>query len=132
MCERRPVRVSALAVEPNRIQIDWSTAEIEDGTLSVRLSGEDLKAASASFDGVLLLLAHSTRGWGRVRLRRGAITVDEVQEGSEADLRHFLESVVMQVNSDLLGPPEDEPQSPSTTDERMRETFREFAGRPES
>jgi hypothetical protein len=118
-------------------EIDWASARSEDGSVSVDLSGEAPKGWNKHFEGVLALLDHGSGRWGAIKLAKGAIKVADVREGAEEDLRHLLESTLLQVNSDL-GPAEEEAASPSaeapgqedpaaTADERMTERFRAFA-----
>jgi hypothetical protein len=118
--------------------IDWSSAEISDGTLAVELTEAASKGWSKDFAGVLALLEQSGQGWGKVSLKGSTVWVADVQEGVEEGLRHFLESVVHQVNSDLgLRPAERSPEQSdgerSASDRReaaerkMTATFRGFA-----
>ncbi|HEY4917189.1 MAG TPA: hypothetical protein VIH92_09775 [Solirubrobacteraceae bacterium] len=81
--------------------IDWSSAELSDRALVVQLRGAGAKGWSKDFGGVLALLEQSGRGWGKVALKGSKVRVADVQAGTEEELRHFLESVVLQVNSDL-------------------------------
>ncbi len=81
---------------------------------------------------MLALLAQGNGKWGEVTLTKQAVTVAAVSEGSEGELRHFLESVVLQVNSELeLEPdpgealPEADPRK--AADQRLTERFRAFA-----
>jgi hypothetical protein len=113
-------------------EIDWSSAEVRDGDLRVDLTGPAAKRWGEHFDGVLALLAQGTGKWGEVTLTKKAVTVEGVSEGSEDELRHLLESVVLQVNSELgLEPdpddaqPAQEPQK--VVDQRLTESFRAFA-----
>ena len=77
---------------------------------------------------------------GKVVLKGSRIQVSEVQTGAEETLRHFLESVVLQVNSDLglesetrsedagTGEPRArERGSPEAVERRIAATFRGFA-----
>src|SRR5277367_4733437 len=118
--------------DPARRQIDWGSADVQDGTLTVALTGRSSKAWRTRFEAVHALLEHSERDWGKVGLTRKAIEVEAVGEGSEEALRHFLESLVLQVNAEI--PPDDardealtdaDPQMAS--DRRMAGTFRGFA-----
>ncbi len=118
--------------DPVRRQIDWGSADVQDGSLTVALTGRSSKAWRARFEAVHALLEHSERDWGEVSLTRKAIAVEAVHEGSEEALRHFLESVVLQVNAEFE--PDDgredaingaDPQM--TSDRRMAATFRGFA-----
>jgi hypothetical protein len=67
--------------------------------------------------------------------RRSTITVADVREGHEADLRHLLESVVQQVNADL-GLEQDENGEPTEAeraleaDRAMAAALRAFAETP--
>lgn len=67
----------------------------------MELTGDAVKGWSKDLAGVLALLEQNNQPWGVVRISKSVITVADVQEGAEHDLRHFLESVVLQVNSDL-------------------------------
>jgi len=121
-------------------EIDWANAEVRDGTLSVALSGASSKAWSSRFQGVLRLLAPSNAGWGEIVLQKRALEAGDVQGGAEEDLRHFLESVVLQVNADLVGEtdpgatkaaqPEQDPNAAAEAE--MSEKFRSFAESPET
>jgi hypothetical protein len=124
--------------DPEQRQIEWATAEIEGGTLTVALSGAGGKAWSRRFDGVLELLGKSGDSWGEIKFtKKDAIRVDAVGDGAEADLRHFLESVVLEVNSHFEPdatasqpdrPEDDERDAAGARDEQMAATFRAFAG----
>lgn len=112
-------------------EIDWGSATIEDATLSVKLTGDAPKEWRESFDPVLALLGRNHSQWGEIALRKSEIKVTEVQQDAAPDLRHFLESIVQQVNSDLE-PEEDEPAQTHddprpAADQALATTFREFA-----
>lgn len=116
---------------PEPRQIEWGSAQIEGGTLTVELAGASSKAWRARFENVLTLLDTAHSSWGEVSLIKKAIKVADVGQGSEADLRHFLESIVLQANSDTepdapLPDDEGEDHEPNT-DEQIAETFRGFA-----
>lgn len=123
--------------DPEPRQINWASAQIEDGTLTVELIGKGSKAWKARFENVLALLdtPHST--WGEVHLNKNAVKVFDAQQGTESELRHFLESVVLQANSDTQPPApraaaqtDDEGDEPDL-DEQMTATFRAFAQQQE-
>ena len=113
------------------------TAEIEDAHSTVALSGAAGKAWSRRFEGVLALLGPGGHSWGEIKLtKKDAIEGRAVGEGSGADLRHFLESVVLEVNSNFesgaVSPP-DRPEdhdrrAAGARDAKMTATFRAFAG----
>jgi hypothetical protein len=118
-------------------QIDWASAQMEDGKLTVELTGKGSKAWKARFENVLALLDTPHAGWGDVRLNKSAVKVTDVQQGTEPELRHFLESVVLQANSDTQPQaPEDvaeidEAAEEPDVDEQMTATFKAFAQQQE-
>jgi hypothetical protein len=85
---------------PEPRQIEWDSTQIEHGTLTVELTGSGSKAWKARFENVLALLDTPHSGWGEVHLTKKTIKVADLQQGSESELRHFLESVLLQANSD--------------------------------
>jgi hypothetical protein len=120
--------------EQEALEIDWANAEVQDGALTAPLSGSASKAWREHFNGVLRLLEHSNGAWGEVKLAKKAIEVSDLHAGSEPDLRHFLESVLVQVNSELSPGEREEPQEDAgavdprqQTDREMTETVRSFA-----
>jgi hypothetical protein len=93
------------AATDRRREIDWASAEVHDGDVTVELSGKNSQAWRERFDTVRRLLGGSGGGWGEVKLTKGSIRVKSLQPHAEGDLRHFLESLVVQVNTEL--PPEE-------------------------
>jgi hypothetical protein len=113
-----------------RREIDWASADVHERTVVVGLTGKPSKAWSESFDGVLRLLGKGTGGWGEISLEKKAIKVQGLEPQSERDLRHFIEAVVVQVNSEVAEPesePHDEPADPQELeDDEMTATLRSF------
>jgi hypothetical protein len=110
--------------------IIWDTASVDGGTLTVELSGGSPRGWRRHFEGVLRLLETASGKWGRVSLARNVITVTAVSEGAEGDLRHFLESIVLQVNADLgleAAPERGHDDERGTADRAMAAAFRSFA-----
>jgi hypothetical protein len=120
---------------PEQRNVDWGSAEVEDATLTVELTGARSKAWKQRFESVLTLLDTPHNRWGEVHLNREAIQVTDVQPGTETELRHFLESIVLQVNSELPPPEESEQDAEQEThgdeaaraDRQMTTAFRAFA-----
>ena len=81
------------------------------GVLKVPLSGSASKPWSEHFGAVLRLLDRSKQTWDGVSLTKKAVEVRGLQPGAEADVRHFLESIVMQVNSELAPAEDRTPQT---------------------
>ena len=112
--------------------LDWTSAEVRDGKLEVTLRGELPKGWKAGFERTLALLPG--REWGKVSLRKDRIRVQDVAEGVEDQLRHFLESVVLQANTAVAPAEQDahddgdaDDDESSDLDAVMTERFRSFA-----
>lgn len=118
--------------DPEQRKIDWASAEIKGRALTVGITGEASKGWVKHFDGVLSLLEQNAAGWGEITVRKDTIEVADVREGSEGDLRHLLESALLQVNADFEPnseryAPETERDPERTIDQGMSDTFRSFA-----
>jgi hypothetical protein len=109
----------------------WDEAEVHDGELHVALTAQAPRGWASRFRRLLIRLdsGGETR-WGRISVSRQEVKVADVAEGGEEDLRHLLESVLLQVNADLT--PEEaheaEPSPARERDERLTHMFRGFAG----
>ncbi len=119
---------------PEQRKIDWSSAEIEDTALRITLTGRSSKAFRQRFESVLALLGTTHGRWGETHLTKDGIEVSDVQPGAETELRHFLESVVLEVNSELPEPERgagdaDDAQieEAARADRQMATAFRAFA-----
>lgn len=115
------------------VELDWSSAEVHDGTLEVALRGDPPEGWAESFKRTLALLPSGE--WEKVRLKKNQVRVDGVAQGGADRLHHFLESVVQQANaghepSEPDAPEEDqepEQNEPDRLDAEMTERFRSFA-----
>jgi hypothetical protein len=114
-------------------KLDWSTAEVHEGTLVVALDARPAKGWAARSATTARLLNHGH--WEKVKVKKGEVRIAPVSEGEEERVRHFLESVVMEANS-AIAPDETEttkdPDPPeqgdaSDADYAMTERFRAFA-----
>ena len=101
-------------------EIDWSSAEVRDGTLSVALTEKPSKEWRERFSSVLERLGHDG-----AKVQKERLVVSGVAPGTEGDVRHMLESAVMQANADLA-PDEPDDDEPSGQDREMTEAFRAF------
>ncbi len=112
-------------------EIDWSTAQVSDGALVVELGGEPTASWAKHVGEVIERLDRAAGRWGKIECSQKRIKVGEVGAGSEADLRHFLESVVQQANADYAPEPEpegdDDADGGSEADREMTAAFRGFA-----
>ena len=108
-------------------QIDWGQATVDGGQLAAPLSGEPSKKWADRVEHVIERLHTGGSAWGAIKVTKKKITVDDVTSGSESDLRHLLESAVLQANADFAEPEQDGDDARSGEDEEMTETFRSFA-----
>ena len=107
---------------------------MQDGVLTVQVAGDRPKGWKATFGRTVTLLGGGS--WGTVSLKGAKIRVTGVPEGSEDELRHFLEAAVQQANATHVEPEEDadDGSEDSETDEddgddvdaRMTSRFRDF------
>ncbi len=81
------------------VTLDWSTAEVEDGRLTVELSGELPDGWKQSFRHTAALLGGTPGDWSAIELGKQKVRVNAVLPGAEERLRHFLESAVTQANA---------------------------------
>jgi hypothetical protein len=113
-------------------EIDWSTAEVQDGTLTVELSDDVPEEWSERIPQVVGRLG--VRGAGEVEVEGRRITVSDVHQGAEPEIRQALEGAVLQAAADHPPPEPDEEGEDgedggrSDADQAMTEAFRAFAG----
>lgn len=118
-------------------QLDWSTAEVHDGRLTITLDGKPPKEWIARFNETVHLLNHGS--WEKVELKKGEISVKTITAGDEDRVRHFLESAVLEANSVLESDEtgteaddegednDDDAPAEDGPDVEMTERFRAFA-----
>jgi hypothetical protein len=87
--------------------LNWSSAEVKNGVLSVGLDGERPKGWNKTFAATTAMLGGGGT-WEKVELRKDRIKVSGVAPGMEDKLRHYLESVVLQANADHAPETEDD------------------------
>jgi hypothetical protein len=111
------------------MRIDWADATVDGGQLTAPITGEPTKKWAERVMSVLERLHPGGSAWGAIKVTKKKVTVDDVTAGAEADLRHLLESAVLQANADLATPPEDDGEAErSDEDQQMTDAFRAFAG----
>jgi len=111
------------------IEIEWGSASVDGARLTVALTGKPSKDWREAFERVFERLGSRGSGWGDIELAKRELQVDAVEPGAENDLRHLLESVVLQANASIGAEPgDDEAEERSGPDEEMTERFRSFAG----
>lgn len=114
-------------------RLEWSAAAVRDGTLTVELAGDAPRGWKPTFRRTAKLLGGGD--WGEVSVRGTKVKVADVADGTEEELRFFLESVVQQANATHVqseDDAEDEADDGDETDEgddvdaRMTARFRDF------
>jgi hypothetical protein len=115
--------------------LEWSAAAVQDRVLTVQVAGDRPKGWKATFQRTVTLLGGDD--WGTVSLKGATVRVADVPEGSEDELRHFLEAAIQQANATHVEPDEDsdDRSDESETDDegddddvdaRMTSRFRDF------
>jgi hypothetical protein len=106
-------------------ELDWGQAVVRDGTLTLPLSQKASKRWVAEVESILDRLAPRAE----VDVGRERLTV-AVQAGGEGDVRHLLESAVLEANSRLSAEDDDggaDDVGGDREDAAMTATFRSFA-----
>src|ERR1700760_1100093 len=85
--------------------LEWSAAAVQDGRLRVEIVGDRPKGWKTTFLQTVKLLGGGS--WGPVSVKSGTVRVEDVPEGAEDELRHFLEAAVQQANATHVEPDED-------------------------
>jgi hypothetical protein len=113
---------------PRETALDWTSAAVDERRLTVSVVGEPPAGWTGRLGHVIERLHRTGHGWGKVKVTKKAVTVDDVSPGTEADLHHFLESAVLQVNADLAADDDDAPdEERSEEDQRMTDAFRSLS-----
>jgi hypothetical protein len=116
--------------EHPQASIDWASATVQGGDLTVELAGEPNAEWAERVQAVVDRLDRPANAWGAVEVTDAKVTVAAVSAGAEEDLRLLLDSAVQQANADYAPEPEDSGDGPSEADEAMTEAFRSFADEP--
>jgi hypothetical protein len=115
-------------VEQGTAGFDWASAAVDDGELTVPFVGPPPRGWVKALRHVIERLQRTDHGLGDVKVTKKQVTVGDVSPGSEADVRHFLESALLQVNADLTADEEtDAERERSESDQEMTDAFRSFA-----
>jgi hypothetical protein len=109
----------------DEITLDWSTAEVNDGTVTVELSGKPAARWAKHFDRTVQLLHRGN--WSEVKLKNKQIRLGVVSAGTEDDVRHFLESLVLEANTTIEPEEQEAAGDGSKEDQAITERLRSFA-----
>ncbi len=110
-------------------EIDWTTASVRDGRLTVEIAGEPGREWSARVREVAERLDRPGSDWGEIAVEKSKLRVEGVAEGAEGDLRHLLEGAVLQANAEFEPDDDDDGDDDegSEQDRAMTAAFRAFA-----
>ncbi len=97
------------------VRLNWSSAEVKDGTLVIALEGKLEKGWKNAFERTTRLLNRGA--WTEVTLKKGQVLVGPITPGDEDRVRHFLEGAVLQANSDVGTPDEGNGSRTAETDD---------------
>jgi hypothetical protein len=107
------------------VQIDWGSADVSAGKLSVcwdaRPSSRWVERARAVVDRL-----GTGSAWGPIKITRKHVRVKHLQPGVEDELRYLLEGAVQQANADVVIA-RDADDAKTEHDRAMTSTFRRFA-----
>lgn len=80
----------------SEVKLNWSSAQVQDGELTVELEGDPSDAWQQAFATTSRQLRGS--GWDEPEVEDGSIRVGGLAPGVEDKLRHHLEGLVQQAN----------------------------------
>ena len=117
--------------EHPQASIDWASAEVSGGDLSVALAGEANAKWAERVQAIVERLDRPGSAWGATKVTKAKVTVEAVSAGAEEDLLHVLDGAVQQANADFAPEePDDAGDGPSEEDSAMTDAFRSFADPP--
>jgi hypothetical protein len=114
------------------VKLNWSSATVTDGELTVELAGDRPRGWKKSFEKTVRLLG-AGGNWGEVRVKKGQVHLSRLTAGDEEKVRHFLDSVVTQANANHRPSEPDsdagdrQPADEHGPDAEMTKRFRAFA-----
>ena len=115
-------------IEQGAPGFDWASATVDDGELTVPVLGTPPRGWAKALRHVIDRLERTGHGLGAVKVSKKQVTVGDVSAGTEADVHHFLESALLQVNADMSADEEAESETErSEDDQEMTDAFRSFA-----
>ncbi len=111
-----------------RIAIDWSTARVRGRELTVAFEEATSAAARKHMKALVERLQRPGEPWKAVAVKKDRLIVSEIADGAEEEVRHFLESVVLEADAaadDGAAAAGDE--QVDERDRRMTDAFQAFA-----
>jgi hypothetical protein len=119
----------------DKVKLEWSSADVTDGSLDVALNGRPPKKWRDEFARATALLSHGN--WNtRLTQRNSAVRVDPVSLGEEERVRQFLEGALLEANRVIVSEEElfdhtddgsEMDEAETSEDEELTQRFRAFA-----
>ncbi len=105
------------------VSVDWAKTEAQNGKVKLPLTGQASKHWAKEAASILERLDPT---WP-IEVKSKSIVVEAVARGQEGDVRHMIESVVLEANARLVAEDSDRDDArPDATDEEMTSAFRAF------
>jgi hypothetical protein len=113
-----------------QVTIDWASAQVRSRELSVALSDGADKQWRARFSALVQRLERPGEPWGAIKVDKRQITVTDVEQGAESELRHFIESAALEANAPEAAAERDDEHADDESDDdgQMTRAFQGFAG----
>lgn len=111
-----------------RARIDWPSAEVHDGELRVAFEEPVSADVRARMKALVERLQRPGEPWDAIAVKKDRLVVSRIEDDAEDDVRHFLESLVLEANAAEAGsgPGEGTHDAADERDRRMTETFQAF------
>jgi len=110
------------------IAIDWSTAKVRERELNVAFAEPISRPERKRMTALVRRLERPGEPWRTVAVKKSRLVVGEIADGAEDDVRHFLESLLLEANAATDDKAEDADRAPvDERDRRMTDVFRSFA-----
>jgi hypothetical protein len=122
---------------PEKLELNWSSAQVSDGKLTVAFNEKPPKKWRDSFDRTMALLGHGN--WkAALNPRKASVEIASVHPGDEERVRRLLEGAVLEANVTLIGEDavfddgyigddDHDNDAPPSPDSEMTTRFRAFA-----
>jgi hypothetical protein len=117
-----------------KVELDWSSADVTDGTLDVALNSRPPKKWRDAFARATALLSHGN--WNtRLTQRNAAVRLDPVSLGEEDRVRQFLEGALLEANRVIVSEDElfdhtddgEADETETSADQELTQRFRAFS-----
>jgi hypothetical protein len=111
------------------IAIDWSTAQVRERELRVAFAEPISKPERERMTVLVRRLERPGEPWKTIAVKKTQLIVGEIADGAEDAVRHFLESLLLEVNAATADDDADgaDREQVDKRDQRMTDAFRSFA-----